>query len=93
MHQYFKFIPYYNNFVSIFFGSLTGIYFWVSVNALISQFYQIDGNILIILLGVPIVVLLTKYLRDYKLDKLMMTEADKLESDIDSLNQITTIYQ
>ena len=86
LYQYFKFIPYYNNFVSIFFGSLIAIYFWVSTNALLSQFYDIEGNIFVILIGVPIVVLLTKNLREYKLDKLMMTSAEKLNSDIDSLN-------
>lgn len=48
---------------------------------------------IVILLGMPIVVVLVKNMRDYKIDLLMTTITEKMNSDIDSLNQITTIHE
>ena len=64
LFQYFKYLPYYNSFVSIFFGSMLSIYCWVSLNAVLMEFYHISGHILIILMGIPIVCRLVVYLRD-----------------------------
>lgn len=89
--QYFKYLPYYNSSVSYIFGSMLGIYFWVSINALIMEFWTVSGHITVILIGLPIVVTVMRYLRNQKIEWLMSTTLDKFQKDIDCLNQIITL--
>jgi hypothetical protein len=50
-----------------------------------------NGNILVIFVGIPIVVLVIRNIRDQKLEWLMSTSLDKFTGDIDCLNQIMTL--
>ncbi|CDW90925.1 pas pac domain protein [Stylonychia lemnae] len=90
-YQYFKFLPYYNNFVSIFFGSMVGIYTWITINGILTQFYDVQGHIVIIFIGIPIICALIKRIRETRIESLMMSTTEKMQSDIDSLNQICLI--
>ena len=56
LYQYFKFLPYYNSAVSIVFGAMLGVYFWISLNALLMEFWGVNGQIIVILLGIPVVI-------------------------------------
>lgn len=90
-YNYFKFIPYYNPAVSKVFGSMVGVYCWVSVNALIMEVWPADGHITIIGIGVPVVIVTMVRLREHKIEWLMTTTLEKLNRDIDCLNQIMTL--
>lgn len=84
-YTYYKTIPYYNTFVSIFCGVLSYIYLWISINALLMKLLKVDGHIIIIFIGVPFITLLVKNLREKRVENLMKTNIDKLKIDIDSL--------
>jgi len=87
-YQYYKYIPYYNSFVSVFCGSLIFIYFWVSVNAIFMMSLDLNGHLIIIFVGVPILAALVRNLREIRIRHLMETNVDKLKLDIDALIQI-----
>ena len=63
VYQYFLYIPYYNQFVSVYFGSLVNIFAWVTINCVMTKFADTNGHIVIILIGIPLVAYLTKFLR------------------------------
>lgn len=86
--QYYKQVPFYNSFVSIFIGSVLFSYFWISINALLMKFLSVDGHIIIIIVGIPLIVLLVKSLREYRIETLMKIGIEKLNTDIDSLIQV-----
>jgi len=87
-YQYYKTIPYYNTFLSIFVGSLIYIWCWVSINALLMKLLQVDGHVIIIFIGIPFISLLVKSLREKRIENLLKTNIDKLKLDIDSLIQV-----
>ena len=84
-YQYYKQIPYYNSIVSIFCGSLIYNYFWISVNALLMKILEVNGHLVIIFVGVPLISLLVKSLREKRIESLIKTNIDKLKQDIDAL--------
>jgi Ni/Fe-hydrogenase subunit HybB-like protein len=63
LYQYFKYLPYYNTAVSLTFGAMLAVYFWICLNALLTKVYQMSGQIIVILIGIPLVVLVSVYLR------------------------------
>ena len=69
--QYCKQIPYYNQFVSIFCGSLTFSYLWIAVNAILMQLIKVDGHIIIIFAGIPLIVVLVRNLRETRIEQLV----------------------
>jgi hypothetical protein len=76
--QYYKQIPYYNQVVSVFCGSLIYVYLWISVNALLMKLLAVDGHIVVIFAGVPLICLLVKSLRDKRIESLVKTNIDKV---------------
>lgn len=90
-YQYYIFIPYYNPYVSVFFGSFVGTYFWISLNSVAMKFYILDGHIIVIVLGIPLVVYLVRSLREKRIQTLMESTTEKIKTDSDALIQITTI--
>jgi len=45
----------------------------------------VKGHIIIILIGIPLISYLAKFLREKRLEALMITNVDKLRLDIDAL--------
>jgi dolichyl-phosphate-mannose--protein O-mannosyl transferase len=90
-YQYFIFIPYYNQFVSIFFGSIINIYTWITFNCLLTKILTVSGHVIIILIGVPIIINIVIYLRKQRIEFLMDNTMDKINNDIDALIQINMI--
>lgn len=62
-YQYYIYIPYYNELVSIFFGSIINLYTWIALNCFITMFWQCSGNMIILLMGAPLIVICVIYLR------------------------------
>jgi hypothetical protein len=62
--QFFKFLPYYNSAVSQTFGAMLGVYCWITVNALLMKLYQMNGHLIVIVIGTPIVVVVMNLLRE-----------------------------
>ena len=90
-YSYYKQIPYYNAFVSVLSGSLIFICLWVSVNAMLMKLLRVQGHLIIILLGVPLITLLVYSLRHTRIDTLMKMNMDKLKVDLDALIQVHTM--
>jgi hypothetical protein len=84
-YQYYKQIPYYNSFISVFVGSIIFIYFWISINALLMELLLVNGHLIIIFVGIPLISLLVKNLREKRIETLMKTNIDKMKLDIDAL--------
>ena len=89
--QYYKTVPYYNSFVSVFCGTSLFTYFWIAVNALLMKFLNVNGHIVIIIVGIPLIAYLVKSLREYRIEILMKTSIDRLNTDIDALIQVNKI--
>jgi hypothetical protein len=84
--EYFKYIPYYNSFVSVFFGAMVAIFAWFAINSLLMELIVVNGQILVIFSIIPGLVYLVKCLRDKRIQSLLVLTTDKMKSDIDSLN-------
>ena len=52
---------------------------------------NVNGHIVIIFLGIPLIALVVKGLRERRVDNLMKTNIDKLKLDIDALIQVHKI--
>jgi hypothetical protein len=74
--------------VSVFFGSLVYLYFWVSLNAVLMKLVKVDGHIIVIFAGIPLIAYLVHNLRENRIDQLIKLNVDKLQIDIDALIQI-----
>lgn len=61
--QYVKYIPYYNGFVSVFFGTMVFTYFWVSINALLMKMVTLNGHLIIIFIGIPLISIVVRNFR------------------------------
>lgn len=90
---YFVCVPYFDAFVSVFIGSMAGIYLWFSVNALLMMFTNVQGHIVIICIGVPIVCGVVYNLRALRLRRLLMATTDRLTSETEALLQISQLQQ
>lgn len=84
-YQYFVYIPYYNQFVSVFFGSIINVYTWIALNCLITKIITVSGHVIIILLGIPLIVNIVVYLRKKRIEFLMDNTMDKINNDVDAL--------
>ena len=49
---------------------------------------DVDGHMIIIFVGIPLINLLVKNLREKRIENLMKTNIDKLKLDIDALIQV-----
>ena len=49
---------------------------------------NVDGHIIIIFVGIPLITLLVRNLREKRIETLMKTNIDKLKIDIDALIQV-----
>lgn len=75
----------------MFFGSLINVFCWVSVNCLLTEFATIEGNLIVIFLGVPVVAFLVAFLREKRIETLLNSNIEKIKNDIDALIQISTV--
>lgn len=88
-YQYYKQIPYYNAFVSVFCGSLIFVYCWISINALLMKLLPaVSGHIVVIFAGIPLIGYLVRSLREKRIESLIKTSVDKVQLDIDALIQV-----
>lgn len=70
--QYYKFVPYYNPIVSTFFGSMVVSYLWITINAaLMMLFRELDGQLLVLSLGLPMIPFFVSGLRKKRISGLI----------------------
>ena len=55
------------------------------------KFLDVSGHIVIIIVGIPLIVYLVKSLRENRIEILMKTTIDRLNSDVDALLQVNKI--
>jgi len=77
--------------VSIIFGTSVFSYFWISFNALLMQFTNIQGHLIIIFVGIPLLFQLVKTLRERKMNWLIRTNIKDLKIESDCLQKIHLI--
>ena len=93
VYNYFLCIPYFNSLISIFWGSLICNYFWISINALLMQFFKVRGHISIICIGMPLIVGMVYSLRKMRIHRIVLMNQEKIKSYREALNQILTIQE
>jgi hypothetical protein len=52
----------------VFCGTLIFSYFWVSLNGILMKLVKVDGHIIIIFAGIPLISLLVKNLRETRIE-------------------------
>lgn len=77
--------------MSIWFGSIINVYTWIAVNCLITKLWLVNGHMIIILMGCPLIVYIVIYLRQQRIEFLMDNTMEKITSDVDALIQINMI--
>jgi len=83
--QYYKGIPYYNPFLSVFWGTVVFVYMWFSLNAVLMMFIHLTGQVIVIIIGIPLLAVMVKYVRDKRIENLLSINIDKLKRDTDAL--------
>ena len=91
-YQYYRYIPYYNAFLSVFIGTLFFVYFWVSFNALLMKIFETRGQLIIVLVGLPLVLVVVRNIRARRINSLLETPPDKIQNDIDVLLALPYLY-
>jgi len=89
--QYYNQLPYYNQIISLTYGSTLFLFTWISFNAILVLLFSLKGNVLTILIGSPILVALVKYVREKRINSLLISNIDDIKSDTDSLIQIQSM--
>eukprot|EP00826_Nyctotherus_ovalis_P038584 TRINITY_DN3624_c0_g1_i1.p1 TRINITY_DN3624_c0_g1~~TRINITY_DN3624_c0_g1_i1.p1 ORF type:complete len:338 (-),score=66.20 TRINITY_DN3624_c0_g1_i1:290-1303(-) len=93
IYCYFAYVPYFNVFVSVFMGSMIGIYLWFTVNAFLMMFINVEGHMIIVSIGVPIICGVIYNLRALRIRRLLMATTDRLASETETLLQISQLQQ
>ncbi len=65
--MYLKYLPYYNNKTSVLFGSGWFIYFWISINVLLTKALETvdyEGQSIVIIIGIVLIFPATMQIRD-----------------------------
>ena len=77
--------------MSVFCGSVIWIYLWISINTLLMKLLNVNGQIIIILIGIPIISYIVKNLREYRIENLQNVKIDKIQSGFDALLQVNNL--
>lgn len=86
--QYYRALPYYNSFISVYWGSLIITYTWIPLNGIIILIFHLKGNIIVIILGIPVLVAIVKFFRDRKIYSLLISTSEKIKNETEILLQI-----
>jgi len=92
-YKYIALIPYYDNVVSIFWGCIALNYCWVCINAFFMMLFDLNGHIVIILLGMPVVSGVIYNVRTVRIKHFLLSDHSRLTNSIDSLNRIISIQK
>lgn len=71
--------------MSCFVGTLIFTFCWVSVNAILMKLLSVNGHIIIIFAGIPLIAYLVVSLREKRIEALIKTTIDRVQVDIDAL--------
>jgi len=64
------------------------LYFWIAINAILMKLVKMDGHIIVIFAGIPLISILVYNLRETRINHLIKLNIEKLQIDIDALIQI-----
>ena len=93
IYHYFTFVPYFNSFTSIVYGSVICNYFWICVNALLMMILNIYGHIIIICIGIPVIIGVVYNMRQIRIQHILLSTIEKTNTPIEALSQIIVIQQ
>ena len=89
--QYFKFIPFYSDLISIEYGTCIVTTFWVSLNAIIPELISLRGHIIILLFNLPIIYLSVRTLRIRIIEHIIFQPIDDIKEEDELLFKMTTL--
>ncbi len=89
--NYFAYLPYFNPFTSVLWGSMTCIFLWISLNALGMETLKLNGQLVVIGCGIPMIIGLVFHGRKLRIRHILLLPVEKMSSDIDALNQIVNV--
>lgn len=83
--QYFKYLPYYDYFISLLFGYFCSLQLWVLFCSLLTFITEINGHFVIMLVGAIPVFIAVKYVRDKRFDSIFFRQAENMGSELETL--------
>eukprot|EP00826_Nyctotherus_ovalis_P040318 TRINITY_DN3965_c0_g1_i3.p1 TRINITY_DN3965_c0_g1~~TRINITY_DN3965_c0_g1_i3.p1 ORF type:complete len:487 (-),score=83.17 TRINITY_DN3965_c0_g1_i3:234-1694(-) len=83
--QYFKYLPYYDYFVSLLFGYFCSLQLWVLFCSLLTFVMEINGHFVIMLVGAIPAFIAVKYVRDKRFDSIFFRQAENTGSELEAL--------
>jgi hypothetical protein len=90
--QYVKYLPYFDETISIVFGFLCFLLVWIQANSLLIFVVPVTGHFLAILVGVVPIYILAVYVRQHLVSCLLLKQPDKIESELEAIIQAYAIY-
>ncbi len=91
-YQYVRYLPYFDEGVSIMFGFLCFLYAWMVANALLTYVIPLTGHYVVIMVGVIPVYILAKNYRTRSIEEVLLKPPDKTVSELESIIQCYAIY-
>ena len=92
VYQYVKYMPYFDNYVSITFGFLCFLLVWVVVNFALTYVIPLTGHFIVLLIGIIPVFLLVKNMRARFLEELLLKAPEKVATELEAITQCYAVY-
>lgn len=83
--QYFMIIPYFNKWISTVYGVWILATSWVYINGLITLILHPNGNLLVILICIPLIFLLVNFVRKRRIYLISISTIEDIKSESDLL--------
>lgn len=91
-YQYLKYLPYYDDFISILFGYLIFLQVWILANSLLTFAGSLTGNFMIVLVGLVPAYLTVKRIRTRILEIILLKPPDKTSTELEAIIQSHAVY-
>lgn len=91
-YQYMKYLPFYNETVSIIFGFLCYLLTWLVANSVLVFLIPLSGHFIVLIVGIIPIYLLVKSMRSRIIDELLMKQADQTITELESITQCFAVY-
>ena len=90
--QYIKYLPYYDDSISILNGFLSFFLLWIMINSLLTYILPITGHFIVLGIGIIPIYLLVVNVRSKLIDQLLMTAPDKITTELEAIIQCYAIF-
>jgi hypothetical protein len=91
VYQYFKYLPYYDESISFLYGYLNVVQLWIMITSLIALFTDVNGHLIIILIGLMPIYIMVKYIRGKRFDSIFFKQPEDSANEFEALIQCNAV--